>query len=88
MSFDCSAWRRFGGDLINVHKYLTGGCKKDGARLFSVMFSLSTRGTVQKLEHSRLHWNIKKHFFTVQVTEFSSRKIFRSHLGTVMGILL
>jgi len=29
---------------LNVHKYLKGGCKQDGARLFSVVLNNKTRG--------------------------------------------
>lgn len=32
---DCSVWRRLRGALINACKYLQGGCRERGARLFS-----------------------------------------------------
>ena len=61
--------RRLRGDIIHVCKYLEGGCKEDGARLFPVVPSDRTRGHGHKLKHSRFHLNIRKHFFCVKVTE-------------------
>ena len=50
--------RRLRGDLINVCKYVKGGCNKDGTRLFSVVPSARTRGSGHKLEHRTLPLNI------------------------------
>lgn len=51
------------GDLINVHKYVKGGCKKGRARLFSVVPSDKTRENRHKLKHVRFHLHQKKHFY-------------------------
>ncbi|PKU46997.1 hypothetical protein llap_2711 [Limosa lapponica baueri] len=61
--------RRLRGDLIYVYKFLKGGLKDDGARIFSVVSSDRMRGNRQKLERRKFHSNMRKNFFTVRVTE-------------------
>ena len=46
--------RRLRGDVINVYKYLKGGCRgEDGARLFSVVPSDRPRGSEHRLKHRK-----------------------------------
>lgn len=41
----------FSRDLTSIYKYLKGGCKENGARLFSVVPSARTRGNRHKVKH-------------------------------------
>ena len=73
--------RRLRGHLINVYKYLQGGCKEDRDKLFSMVHSNGTRDNELKLKHERFHLDIRKQFFTVWVTQHWHR--FSSCLGMV-----
>ena len=55
------------GGLTNVYKYLKGGCKEDGARLFPVVPSDRTRGNGHTLKHKKCCLNVRKHCLTMRV---------------------
>lgn len=65
--------RRLRVDLINVYKYLKGGCQEDGAELFSVVPRDRTRSNRHRLKHCKFRLNMRKHLFTARVTEHWNR---------------
>lgn len=57
-------------DLTCMYTYLKEGYKNYRIMLFFfVVSSNKTRGSGHNLEHRRFHLNVRKHFFTVWVTE-------------------
>lgn len=58
--------RQLRGNLINVYKYLKGGCQENGSRPFSGLLSHKTRHNRQKLMHRKFHPNTRKNFLIVQ----------------------
>ena len=60
-------------DLINIYKYLEGGCKENGTVLFSVVPRNRTRGSGHKLKYKWFRLNIRKSFCTVWVMEQGNR---------------
>ncbi|KAF4801468.1 hypothetical protein TURU_034400 [Turdus rufiventris] len=61
------------GDLINVYKYLKGGCQEDVSKLL-VVPSSRTRGNGQRMLHRKFYLHMRKKFFNVQVTEHKNRQ--------------
>jgi len=91
--------RRLRGDLVNAYKFLKGGCKEDGAKLFSVVPSDRTRGNGHKLKHSKFQLHRRKNFFPLRVMEHWNRllrgaadspslEIFKTCLDKVLCSLL
>jgi len=52
--WNCSAWRRLRGDLINAYKYLKGGYQEYGARFLPMVPSNMTWGNGQKSKQRNL----------------------------------
>lgn len=56
-------------DLTNVYKHLKGGCKEYAIRLSSLVPSDRIGHSEHKLKHRRHFMKIRKHSFTMTVTE-------------------
>lgn len=50
--------KKIKGKFIKVYKYLKGGCREDGARFLSSVFSDSTRSNLHKLKYQMFRLNI------------------------------
>jgi len=81
-----------------MYKYLIGGSKEDGARLFSAVPGDRTGGNRHKLKHRRFHLHRRKSFFTVKVVkhwhrlpreavESPSEEIFKAQMEKVLSNL-
>jgi len=56
-----------------VRKYLKGGCKANGARLFSVVTStleVTARGNKHKQKHRKFNLKIRIPFFIVKMLKY------------------
>ena len=59
--------RKLQGDLSAALRYMKGGCKKEGDRLFSRVCCDRIRGSGFKLKGWRLRLDTRKKFFTIRV---------------------
>lgn len=81
----------FQRDLNNIYQYLIGRCQEDGARLFTVVPSAWTKGSVHKLEEflseHQEGWHIRWHSLSRDY-EVSSLVLFKCHLNMAFYLLL
>ncbi|KAJ7399317.1 hypothetical protein BTVI_116116 [Pitangus sulphuratus] len=91
--------RQLRDDLINIYKYLKGGCPEDEARLFPVVPSNSTSVSGHKLKHRKFYMNKRKNLFPLRMTEHwirllrevkssPSLEMFKTHLDVILCNLL
>lgn len=57
------------GALISTYRYLQGGSQADVTRFFFQQCPAIEQGAIDKLEHRKLHLNMRKNAFTSRVTE-------------------
>lgn len=60
-------------NLVSVYKHWMGGCKEDGAKLFSVVHSNKIKSNGHKLEYKKFHLNVREHFLTMRVAKHWNR---------------
>lgn len=91
-SWACSSSGRKGlGGLINAYSWLTGGCTKDGAKVFSVLPTKRTRSNRYKLKlRSIFKLGVVKHRIKLsgEVGEFPSWRILETQLDKDLSDLL
>lgn len=94
--FGLESWR-FRGDLSDVYKYFTGENEEQGARVFSVVPTDTTRGDGHKINNREFDLNIGEHCFTVsgrtqellprEAVDSPTMEVFKTQLNRVMGSL-
>lgn len=67
-TWDCSAWGRLRGDLINTSKYPKDGCQEDGARLFFSGARWQNKGQ-WKQTGTKFHVNIRNNLLILRFRE-------------------
>lgn len=77
--------RRIRGNLIHVFKYLTGGSKDEGARLFSVVSRDRIRDNRHKLKYRKFCLNIRKNVFYCAGGQTPEQVAWRGFGASVLG---
>lgn len=57
-------------ELIQVYKYLQGGCKEEGARFFPVVPSARAGGHEHTLVHRKFHLKLRENSPSLRVIEY------------------